>query len=366
MQILLVDNISGKKHRSPLQKRFEKLYKQLERQKRLNERFTRELDELTNTFRQHTREADLKQLDTLIALAKKLICFASRKSLSDWHRNELQDWAEELIFNRITPLDPETAARLSEEYVESMAHAQGITTEELRTRVHEAFSNESKVDAAEDFEAENYQDDLFGSDDIPPDPDDWFRGAGETKPQHDEILDNWDLRDQVMDSTWLKTIFRRAAQNLHPDRESDTEKRQHKQEQLTALLLARKENDVLTMLKIYSEALNGQEIKIAEKEMSSICELLEEQLDDLECEQTSYIHSHPERHMVYELLYHSNQKKRQKAMQLWQKDLAEESEQNSELVAFLRNLSRLKEVLRERRFQRVDFVEWMMEDFEAF
>jgi hypothetical protein len=100
--------------------------------------------------------------------------------------------------------------------------------------------------------------------------------------------------------------------------------------------------------------------------METVCDLLEEQLDKLKFEQTEYVNAHPERELVYELLYHRNQKKRLEILKLWQKELEQESTRNQELVAFLRNLSNLKEVLRERRTQRNQFVDWMFDDSDIY
>jgi hypothetical protein len=57
----------------------------------------------------------------------------------------------------------------------------------------------------------------------------------------------------VMDGSWAKDLFRRAAQALHPDREPDPEPRQMKQERMCELLRARKQGDIMAMLSIYSE-----------------------------------------------------------------------------------------------------------------
>jgi hypothetical protein len=56
--------------------------------------------------------------------------------------------------------------------------------------------------------------------------------------------------------------------------------------------------------------------------------MLESQLSELKLQQTTFIHSNPERPLVYELLYHKNSKKRQQALKLWQQELAQESDHN--------------------------------------
>jgi hypothetical protein len=355
--------ISGKKSakkQTSIQKRFNRLYEQLERQSRLNKQFKKELDELTQTYRYHSQEANRMQLDTLIALATKLITFASRKSLSDWHRGEICEWTEDLVVHRISPLDAETAKELQEKYEESISHVLGMTREEFHAQLIDAFSDDPEA-TDNGHSEDDYQDDLFGFDDFPPGgADDWFQ-EHEEKQQQAEILNGQDLPSQMMDKDWIKTLFRRAAQNLHPDRESDSEKRRVKEQRLSELLSARKENDILTMLKIYSEATDSQQIELEEKEMSVICDMLEDQLNDLKLQQNIFIHSNPERLLVYELLYHKNSKKRQQALKLWQQELVQESDHNRHLVAYMRNIKNLKEILNERRIQRRDFFEWMCE-----
>jgi DNA gyrase/topoisomerase IV subunit A len=130
----------SKKKQSPIQKRFNRLNQQLERQKRLNKQFEKELDELTQSYRQHRQEANREQLDTLIALATKLITFAGRKSLSDWHRDEIDAWTEELVLHRISPVDANTAQELQQKYEESISHVLGKTMEEFQAHLNDTFS----------------------------------------------------------------------------------------------------------------------------------------------------------------------------------------------------------------------------------
>jgi hypothetical protein len=361
MLITLSGRKSAKKQ-SPLQKRFNRLHQQLEKQKRLNKHFEQELDELTQTYRHHSQEANRKQLDTLIALATKLITFASRKSLSDWHRDEICEWAADLLIHRIAPVDAKAAKKLQKQYEDSIAKVLGITREEFQAHLNDAFSEDHEA-TDNDRPEDGYQEDLFGFDDLPPgDCNDWFQEYEAEMHQQAETFNGQGLPVQMMDNDWIKTLFRRAAQNLHPDREPDSEKRRFKQQRLSELLSARKENDILTMLKIYSEATDTQQIELAEKEMGVICDILEDQLNDLKLQQNSFIHSSPERHLVYELLYNKSSKKRQQALKQWQQELAQESEHNRDLVAYLRNLNNLKEILNERRSQRREFFEWAFDD----
>jgi hypothetical protein len=358
MRITTTEKKSTKKQ-GPIQKRFNRLHEQLERQKRLNQQFEKDLDELTLTYRHLSQEANYKQLETLKALAQKLITFAGRKSLSDWHREEIDEWMEDLLMHRIAPVDEETAKELHQQYAESILQCIGTTREELEAQINETIFEEHEKAAngsPEDF----FQDDLFRFDDL--DEENWFEEDEAGIHQQTDAFQEQDLPAQLMDRDWIKTLFRRAAQNLHPDRESNPEKRKLKEQQLSELLAARKENDILTMLKIYGEATDTQQLEFAEKEMNQICDMLEDQLEELKLQQESSIYSSPERHMVYGLLYRKNSKKRQQALKQWQQELTEESDRNHHLVTYLRNLNNLKQILTNRRDQRREFMEWMLDE----
>ncbi len=360
MLISLNQKRTGKNRQSKIERRFDKLYQQLEKQKRLNLKFQQDLDELVDAYHKHMRQSNLEQLDTLVALAKKLIVFAGRKSLSDWHRDELSDWTRDLVIDRIAPLNPETAEQLRIDYETAVANAMGIDMAEFHAQI-EAFFEQAFND---EVEAEDEDpDDPFGFDDYDSEIDDWNEGFDDDFPPSEEPFDKPDPSVKVMDSDWIKTLFRRTAQNLHPDRETDDERRKHKQHQLSELLSARKANDVLTMIKIHNELFKDRDLQLGEQEIANICELLEDQIDQLNLEKFAHIHSNPTRQLVYDLFYHSSKNKRQSAFDEWQRELLREQEQNRDLLDNINTLKDLKTLLKERRDQRDEFADWIMDDY---
>jgi hypothetical protein len=370
MQLILTGKSSSKKRgRSALQARFSKLWEQLARKRRQQQRFKKDIDELTETSHRLHTEHDRKQLETLIVLADKLTTFSGRKSLSNWHRDELLDWLRELILMRIAPLEPQTAERLRVQYEETMAALAGMTREDAIEQVRaqqieaerqaQQFYEEELADADELEDC--FQDDLFGFEDIAAEPAE----AGTETADDNPFVDNWETKESdITDSDWLKGLFRRAAQALHPDRESDQEQQRKKLQQMKELLRARKQNDVVSMLAIYSEAVGENEIHIAEAEMHHLCELIEQQIEALEFEQIEYVESHPERSFAHAVLYHRSSKKRAKLLQRWRDELEIEAEVNRRLVADLRNLTILKDVLRDRYDRRRNMFSDLLDDFD--
>ena len=359
MDLVLNEQKSDGRHKSRLQKRFEKLRSALERQRRLNARFKIDLDELVETYHRRSIENDKVVFDDLVVLCEKLITFSSRKSLSDWHRRELDEWLRDLIERRITPVEREVAERLRLDYRQAIARSMDISVDEFvecfeaeREDVEHGFCEQRNAEHADDTDESPWQEDLFGFDDVDPEAEafDTSSDANGTDWIGDE--EEADIGRTVMDGRWAKDLFRRAAQALHPDREPDPERRQVKQERMRELLRARKQGDIMAMLTIYSDSVSGADIVLAEQEMTEICDALEHQLETLEFEKHEYIYSHPVRHMVFDLFYHSTKKGRKRRIQEWEQELKHEVAYLRDLVAFLRNLACLKKVLEDRRDER--------------
>ncbi len=367
MLITLNNATTGKKHQTKIERHFDKLRQQLEKQKKLKLKFQQDLDDLVSAYHAHIHQASLEQFETLVALTKKLILFASRKSLSDWHRDELSDWTRDLVMDRIAPIDPEMARQLQSDYIASVAKTMGLSPDELHMEFEALMEQllDEEQPAENPDEIEDADDDIFGFGEFDPRGDGWSQDLEDEIPPSEDLFKEPDPSLNVMDSEWIKTLFRRTAQNLHPDRETDSKKHKQKQKQLSELLSARKANDVLTMIKIHNEVIKEHDLKLSEQEIAGICELIEDQIDQLNLDRISYIHANPMRHMVYDLFYHSSKSKRQSALNEWQQSLDHEHELNRNLLVSLTTLNDLKVILKERRIQRAEFHDWITEDEDS-
>ncbi|MEO5341825.1 MAG: hypothetical protein H7842_00555 [Gammaproteobacteria bacterium SHHR-1] len=364
MKIVISQNRARAAQKSPIQKRFERLSRKLLELRRHNQDFERELNELVGLYSDYSRQQDEAQLDTLKALAQKLIVFASRKSLADWHRDELGHWLGQLV-SKIAAFDRQAAAALDLDYQAALAKSMDMTLEEMQQELHYALSdfeaffdtnpNQAEADWDETEDDEGLQDDLFGFDGLHKDTDPPWADAWEDDPaqQEEDRFEPAHRQDKnPMDSDWVKQLFRKAAQALHPDREQDEDKRAIKQQQMTQLLKARKQGDLMTLLSIYSEHIDERGIEIAEQEMAQICALLEEQIEELAFERATYACTHPVRYQVYQTLYASDAESRQEKIEDWKQALAEQAQAEARLLDSLKNLSQLRQALRERQQQR--------------
>ena len=378
MQLVLDEKRSAKKSKSPLQKRFDKLRSALDRERRLSERFRRDLDGLVDIYQSRSRENDRRVFDDLVALSERLIVFASRKTLSNWHRSELLMWIRDLSERRIAPIDRKMAERLQREYNEAVSRAMGMSVEEMLAADEAAesagdfgahsdaeFDGGFDEDGAEQGRAETPGDageseedwrqaDMFGFDDIGAESAEAEQAqrSEDEDEEEDEEEDENELSRKVMDGSWAKTLFRRAAQALHPDREPDPQRRESKQARLRELLAARRQGDIMAVLSIYSETVSDADIVLAEQEMTQVCDALQSQLNILRMDREEYLHAHPLRHLAFMLLYDNTRKGRERKIHQWEHELRHDADELRRLVPTLRNLDALKGVLRERHDER--------------
>ena len=293
MELILDKQKTGGRRKSRLQQRFDKLRSTLERQRRRNDRFRQDLDGLVDLYHRRSMENDKVVFDDLVALSGKLIAFAGRKSLSHWHRVELDEWLSDLIERRIRQVDREVAERLGVEYRQAIARSMGIPVDELIERFEtesedgeQENSEPGSAEQADHTDEDPWQDDLFGFD---VDPETVFdNGSDANQPDWMNDEKEAHIGRTVMDGSWAKDLFRRAALALHPDREPDPERRQVKQERMRELLRARKDGDIMAMLTIYSDSVSGADMVVAEQEMTEICDALEHQLESLEFEEQGF------------------------------------------------------------------------------
>ena len=391
MQLVLDEQRSAKKSKRPLQKRFDKLRSALDRERRRGERFRRDLDGLVDIYQSRSRENDRRAFDDLVALSERLIVFAGRKTLSNWHRSELLMWIRDLS-ERIAPIDSKMAERLQREYNEAVARAMEMSVEEMLADAESAgdfgehsdaeFDGHFDGDGAEQGRAETPGDagesgayaedlrqaDMFGFDDIAAESAEAEQAhwsAGE-EDDEDEDEDENELSRKVMDGSWMKKLFRRAAQMLHPDREPDPRRRESKQARLRELLAARKQGDIMAVLSIYSETVSDANIVLAEQEMMQVCDALQSQLNILRMDREEYLHSHPLRHLVFTLFYDNTRKGRERKVRQWERKLRDDTDELRRLAPTLRNLDDLKGVLRERHDERHKSLLASMLDSELF
>lgn len=347
-----------------MQARFDKLRERIEHEQRKNETLARELDELARWLEAQRLEIERDVLDASHRLGARLIEFFKRKSLSEWHREELVEWIGEMR-EQVSAIDPDAGAELHQRFVEALSIHLDMSQDEMEARFREHFEGddaEFDFDGEDEFE-DDVQPDLFG-DEEPWREAEWNRRderAWEAGPAEEAAAAD----SRLVDAGWLRRLFRRAAQALHPDRETDPDQRAQKHERMQELLRARKDGDVLAMLGLYAEASGDEELALAETEMKQACELMEQKLERLQHERTEITGQSPLHAWAHHEFYRISRKKREQKIRRWEREAQAEARDVTRIAEKLKNLDVLKAHLGQRREQKYEELNGLDDFFDS-
>ncbi len=350
-----------------MQRHFNQLRKKLAKEEKKQQKFVQELDALCHTYAEQVVPEMKNNHGILKLLMHRLIDFSTRKSLSQWHREELEAWIHQLLA-QVAEYDPIEATAIAELYMDSQYEAFGKRTQVPDPGEFDEFdpfgpdepftsgASEQTYQTAPDNET---QSDFFGFDDIP-DSD---------SQKNSRYFDDFDADPPVqpaaavLDEKWFKQLFRRAAQALHPDRERDPARRLQKEQLMTELLHARDNNDMMTVMTLYQQHVNDDSLQIPESAFEALCASLQNQIQGLQQEKMIYIYSDPHRARVHDLLYAGTRKKQQQNLREVLEAIQLIGQQIPEIIDELRNMNDLKRELRNRQEERYYFMTEQMVDF---
>ena len=338
--------------KSKIQQKFDRLWLSVKKKQKRNEKLKREMDELLLEYNQTVLPKEKEYITPLCALLEKLTVFYSRKSLAQWQREELGEWFSESIY-QLSQYHPEKAHHYAEKFQRVFCEYHDISEQALMDREDE-FEDEENNKNQEQATNHPDQSDIFGFDDeLNEDFDFQFNPFNDAEYEQ-EIPEQ---QVQSIDNKWIRQLFRRTAQALHPDKEQDPDKREEKQDLMSDLLRARDSKDVMTMMMLYNQYVDDAELSLVERDMKNLCQMLEQQQHQLDSERYDIIYQTPLHASLHESLYAASPKTRNKKLNQHLERVQDGIDQQFEIVEYLTNLSQLKKVL-EQRADRFESMGW--------
>ena len=360
MNIALSENVASPK-KTKLQKRFDKIWREVKNKQLANAALKTELADLHKIYQERILPVEQLTAEPYSQLTQRLIEFFSRKSLTQWQRRELSQWIFECI-EYIQPLHSERSRELMASYQQVLADFLELDVEDIEAEMSQQsdpldgmfddFEDIQKAfhDAMNNDNPESgFQDDLFGSgegdgnDDIHKNAEGFF--TGEDPFEHSSQLPK---EKNIFSDKWLRTLFRRTANALHPDKERNAELRKEKEGLMTQLLAARDDKDVYSLLSLYMQHVDSDDLLIGEDTMGKLCEQLKEQKNQLTEERVQILYENPMYAALYENLHSKNSKKLERNIEQHIQRVEESTHEFSQFVTSLRNLKVLKEHLSDR------------------
>lgn len=360
---------NSKKSRSNLQKRFDKLLSEVKNKQKANEKLKLDLNNLYKIYQDQILPVEQLTITPFSELAERLIGFFGRKSLAKWQREELSQWIMECI-EHVDAIDPKASETLFQSYRQEIANFLDVDLEELEKQSKEAeecldkifednedpFENMKNSTTSEEF---GYQEDLFGFSE--------FENQDEQESTNQSDFNNFEdfFQEETMkgkpqnsdrfSDKWLRDIFRRAANALHPDKEIDGKLKLEKEQLMSQLLTARDQNDVFSLLNIYMQYVDGDELQVAKETMENLCEQLRFQKKSLNEEKFEIIYENPIYYLIYENFYSKSKKTQDKKIKRHLKQVNDSIIELSQFAANIRNLKILKGHL-ENRYDEFQFM----------
>jgi hypothetical protein len=239
----------------------------------------------------------------LKTLLQRLIDFSQRKNLRQWHRETLEAWLYELL-EQVALYDRKEAAAIAQQYMRTQLEIFGTSSH--IPQPHSAHADTEADDEGSENAAKEPDRDKAADRDTPK-GDAAEPGAGDESAQTAEGEHAAPV--PPVDDKWLRQLFRRAAQALHPDREQDPAQREHKEQLMTELLQARDNNDMMAVMTLYQQHVATDALQIPESAFEALCLSVQAQIQRVQLEKNDYIQSDPQRAFVHYHLYADNRRK---------------------------------------------------------
>ena len=355
-----------KKPKSKAQKDFDFMWEMVQKAQKKNKKLETDIDALRKVYHQQIKPAELATAPSMVNLCERLMDFFSRKSLPHWQRDELNEWIGELL-DHLKVLSVDDFSRLSQQYKQCIIDFYEYDEEELQEiqnkidETIEAFNNQNNKSDEQgndenedsfsgfDFNNDNFQE--AGFDESDPSvftENDFFSKffGGQSSSSNDGKKEP----SQLINEKWIRTIFKKTASALHPDKEQDPQQRERKQTLMAKLLNARDDNDVFTMLELHNEYVDAKDLDLAKTDVESLVELLRQQYQRLEIQRHEFIYANPENAMLHERLYEKSKKKQKETIEHHLNVINSQIEQNNHLTSRLKNMKVLKQAI-EARFE---------------
>lgn len=372
---------AGKRNKQKTASRFQRLWAEAEALAKDNIELESQLNVLVSRIDKDIFSAEREMGETIRLMVYRQIEFANRKSLLKWQRAELNAWISDNL-SELTMF--------------------GLIDEKLQNAVARlrAFQMGIELDLDSDLSAQEQLDQYLGID-VPGDDDDgWWNADEDGKSTEskttgdlfdDDMDDDFDIDDEqddadeealaellrklheqfeerlqpeattdnrkLMNDDVFKRLFRQTAAALHPDREIDENRRQEKHALMTQLLKARKDRDLITIVKLHEEhtsvesALSGDDEQALEEVLIDYLNQQQARMDDI-------IEQSPMHRMAYSEFYSDKPATVTRRINAHLKKVRERRRSITHFMAEVKTLKSLKTILEERYESRVFNDEW--------
>jgi len=341
--------------------RFQRLWVKSEKLREDNLQLESELGKLVQRIESEILVAERDLGEAVRAAVFHQLDFAQKKSLLKWQRMELGYWIDEHLefLSNSGLLDESLQNKLAEtsavELGISLDPESGLSPAEQLNEYFEAQEARlaEQADLSDAVESgDSTQDDLLGGVDELLGLDSEELDEIELiellrrieQDQYDqppfESTDRIESSSKPISDQVFKRLFRQTAAALHPDRESDAARQREKHELMSELLKARKEFDLMTMLRLHEEYANADS-ELGVDDQNELEQVLHEYIAQQQQRQQEIIHQTPFHYLAYRDFYSKNAATVTRKINAHIKTI---DRQRCDLIDFVENVKTLKKL----------------------
>lgn len=360
--------------------RFQRLWAEAQALASENTRIELELDALITRLDNEIRPVECEMGESIRQTVYRQLEFARKKSLLKWQREELNEWIDDHLSELMSmglldhALQTELARlRASELGIDLDPESDLSEVEQLERFLQEEFEDDENDDATSISDKKKYTTgDLFDEDEL----DDTLSDELEDTECEDELAEllrklhadfesyqsqtetpSPETRKNPLSDAVFKRLFRQTAAALHPDKECNEDRRLEKHELMSQLLKARKQHDIVTILRLHEQHssadsnLNSEDQQALEDVLVDYLKQEQRRLDDI-------IHQSPMHQMAYERFYHKKPTTVTRRINAHIKKIESRRQSFLDFLVEVKTLKSLKEILAVRYDARSHQFDW--------
>ena len=374
-QVIAPAHRAGKKAQS----RFQRLWHDAENMARDNVELEQRLDALVLQVSDEVGRAERALGDTVLQVVHRQLDFAEKKSLLKWQRAELTDWIDEHLTRLMDfgQLDDNLQNRLAQHRAKELGieldeSSDVSPADQLRERLYQDTDEDleelcdSLFDEFDNAQSDEQLDEETGKARTPDSDEESVtddelaellrqlheefgtsENAGHHKQKHAKPSSSQRGNKPGFDDAVFKRLFRQTAAALHPDKETDQERQHEKHELMSQLLQARKERDLITIVRLHEQH-SSAETTLSVEDEQQLEEVLVDYLMQQQQRSQAIVQRSPMHEFVFYEFYHKNPATIKRRLKKHIKKIDSHRAGLEEFVLKVKTLKVLKEWLADR------------------
>ena len=364
---------------------FAKKWQQIEKKQKRNATAKAKIEKLYQIFQDEILPEEQKVVELLAQETRHLMTFLSRKSFTQWQREELQSWIESNLetlaqhpfgdhelftavnreygdhlaveakkFNSDVEFSSDDIAQMREMTNEMFQGAKKFTDEELLAFMRDpAIFQQAFRDFMEEME-DNLEESMEGDDSFFDDGEDFsdYYSNGEQHYQGEQQVKKQGNLKSLFNSSKLNKLYKILANKLHPDKEKNVHLKDEKSELMTTLVKAKKNKDAFTIISMFHQFVPESELTLfdgSDEELTeALITLLNEKSHQLDKENDDNKYRDGIKSMVWQKLNGRSKKATQENIDIHIKDLEDSHTRLNYYIHEVKTVKLLKEILSER------------------